>query len=543
MKGCTGTGLGGSKGDRPDTVALSDSRPARRPQLRAGGIDETLKPRWGIIGLDARALGLFRVITGLNLIYNLIKYRLLYVEGFYADPRVLPDGVLARLYGENFSLLRPLDSPWAVTAFLLFALVAAVLFTIGWRPKLTGLVSLLLFWSIIHDNPMVSHGVENFIEVCLFWGLLLPLNGAFTLFPTAGQRAAGEVRSIPTWAFLFQIAVIYLTSTVTKNGPLWASGRAIEAIMADRTYAGLIAAWLGSYPELCRFLTYSAQIIEALVALLLFFPLANRVCRTLAAILLLGLHWGLAVSMEVGQFYLMTTGFAVLFLPGFVWDRLLGPAASTAVEASEGSSLSARLRIPLLRGIFAILLALFVLQKNMEKWGEQSYLSSAIASNGVTRAIAGMDTPDIGLGGVFRQPWWLFAPDPPREMGTILFVGIDAQGNIHDLLAGELMFERDVSSGESRQVGEPRNRFTGSRFVLSWYVRRYRGLLPPSVFVNWSRYEYERWNPPEGGPVINEVGLILFSDYVSLTDGELSRATHVEFLGKYVPPRDAELPG
>ena len=83
----------------------------------------TLWSKLRVSGLDARAIGAFRIVVGLNVIYNVLKYRLFYIEGFHTRDGILPDVVVNRMYGDYFSVLRHLDSSWLVAAFFVLMLV------------------------------------------------------------------------------------------------------------------------------------------------------------------------------------------------------------------------------------------------------------------------------------------------------------------------------------------------------------------------------------------------------------------------------------
>ncbi len=491
--------------------------------------------KFKISGLDLRALGMFRIIVGLNLIYNILRYRLFYIREFYTADGLMPRAEIARLYGEHFTLIDWLHEPWMVSIFMVLGLIIAAFYTLGFRPALTGFLGFIWLWSIIHYNPFLSHGVEFLIEVSLFWGMFLPLGERFSLFKPARPVDKQVVWDLPVFAILFQIAIIYLTSTITKTGEFWRAGVAVESVMGDLTHAGLLSGWLAQLPGLCKFLSYATLVIEGAIPLLIFSPIKNGYARLTAAVLLFGLHVSLGLSMEVGPFYLITTGFAVLLLPKMVWDKLKVPADYNFGQihwTKYTFQPDVRQRLILKRvialGIIGVLVLAF--QKNLAKWRYNSYWSDTIKNNAVLDVVARLKTPLIGVSGIFRQSWWLFAPDPHKDMGCVIMTGILPDGKVIDLHSGKVLFQLDPSTGKFDTVNTPRVQATGAMFIYSFYIRRSYKDLDEAVFKNWAQYEYGRWVVKNPGIQLREYSLMLYSLPTSLEQGQLVRKPNLGVL-------------
>lgn len=492
-----------------------------------------------VLGLDIRALGAFRIVVGLNLLYNLLRYRLPYVEGFYAGERIVPPDVVEALYGRFPSVL-DLTGSVAGTTVLLWVLVAvAALYTIGWRPVLTGAISLVGLLSVIHANPLAAHGVEAFIEVSLFWGLFLPLDATFSAFPRRrADDAPAEVRGLPVAALLFQIAMIYLTSALTKNGDMWRGGVAIWAALEDRTHAGMLAGLMHGFPGLCRLLTYASIVLEAALPLLIFSPVRSAACRLFAGVSIFWFHVLLGTVLVVGPFWMITAGFAVVLMPSAVWDRLGVPVDANARPARPAAPrfdavTHRRLRAAI--GVVLVAVMLYHTQKNLSRWREHSYASGLIRAVPPLDRLATLPMPRLGVSGIAEQPWWLFAPDPYPEMGTFVFVGMGSDGRFLDLLADEEVLELDPRTGEIRVTGSVWNRFTGSRFVLSFYARRFLTGPPGELFANWTRYEYERWARRHPGETLRRCGLVYVANTTRYEGGRIRRTGGARFVGSYTP--------
>ncbi|MCH8330715.1 MAG: hypothetical protein IH946_04935 [Bacteroidetes bacterium] len=488
-----------------------------------------------LIGLDKRSLGAFRIVVGLNLIYNIIKYRFGFVDAFYVDNSIVSQVLIRYKYGDSWSLINYFgDSALAINIFLWIFLLVAVLYTIGFHSKITGILSYVFLWSVIHRNPYLVHSVEFLIEVSLLWGLFLPLNERLSFFPSKNTDDKVEVMNYGVIAIMLQIFFIYCSGTISKTGTLWQEGLAVEAVMGDRTHAGLIAPFLSSSPFLCKILSYATLYIEMVIAILIFSPWKTKLLRAFVGFSLIGLHWSLGLAMNVGTFYFSTFAFAVLVMPSMVWDRLGVPADHNFKQLRAGYfNYSDGVQKTIRYSSFVIIsfLLLFIAQKNIYNWSKSSY----VKDNPIVKGIAKIPTPVIGVSGTFRQHWFFFAPDPYPEMGTIMFIGTNDRGESFDLLTGKKAFQVNAVTNQINVINEPYNHFSGSRFVFSWYIRRSYMEVPKELLRKWLSYEYKRYkkrNPTTHWP---EISLLLYSNYTEYKKLRLKRTTGIQVLDSYRP--------
>lgn len=500
----------------------------------------------GISGLDVRSIGLFRIIVGFNVIYNILEYRLFNISMFYSEEGIVPSSLIEQNYGAPFSLLNYLSSNALVGVFFVITLLLAVLYMIGFKSKFVGPALFLLFASIINANPIASHGVEFMIEVALFWGFFLPLDACFSVLPQYRESQNTNVTGIASYGILGQITLIYLTSFLTKTGDLWQSGLTIFTLTDDRTHAVGVADWLAGQPGFCSFLSHSALYIELLLALLIFFPLFNRYCRLIAAICIIGLHSGLAMVLFVGPFHLITLAFAVVLLPTFVWDKFKVAAnknfplpflkQSVAPQEIKKTKSKGRKVIdkktapstPLFSYVWkaiVVIMLLMITQKNLQKWKKESYLSNVISNMGGISNIADLNPPKASpFTGLLQQPWWLFAPNPHKDMGTIVLLARTENNETLDILS-----DRTLEISEDPRTFEPTfnkkimNYFTSSRFVLSFYARRYINTFPPELFERWTNYEYDRWKADHPNEKLLELRMYYYSNATKVERGKIIR--------------------
>jgi len=120
-----------------------------------------MKGKLKMDGLDLRALGIFRIGLGLNIVYNVLKYRLFYVEDFYTEKFFVPRAFLDMNYGDSWNMIEVLGAPWAITLFFVVFLFSGIGLTIGFRPRIMAIVALLCMWSTISYNQLLHAEKEK----------------------------------------------------------------------------------------------------------------------------------------------------------------------------------------------------------------------------------------------------------------------------------------------------------------------------------------------------------------------------------------------
>lgn len=484
-----------------------------------------------IYGLDRRSIGLFRILLGLNIILNIIQYRLFNIHDFYSPQAILPIDFIETFYGNNFSLLFYIQNETAVLLYFLLTLFLAVGYTLGVKSRWISIPLLLLFSGIVNRNPMASHGVEFLIEISLFWGLFLPLDSNFSIAPDK-RKYPTEIRGIKVWAILFQIGLMYFTSFITKNGDFWTSGLTIYSLTADLTHANFLSSFLSSAPGLCKFLTYFALMIEGLLPFLIFIPFISKKARLISALLIIGLHFGLASTIYVGPFHFITLCFAVLMLPDFVWNRFNVSEDKNFGHLKIGQRYFTQTLpdsiLPIAKkavSIFLVLMLLLIFQRNFSKWGKQSFFASGIKNSpGLHRIASSTPMNATFITGLFRQPWWLFAPNPHSDMGTIVMLGRTPQNEVLDIINNQIL---TVSNDPKFNVPifdkSIQNNFRNARFTLSFYTRKLLDNAPEELYKRWTESEYERWLKAHPDRPLLELSTYYYAIPTSINNGELVR--------------------
>ncbi|HSS37343.1 MAG TPA: DCC1-like thiol-disulfide oxidoreductase family protein [Polyangia bacterium] len=273
--------------------------------------------------LDNRSLALGRIVLGVVLIADLLR-RVPLIRDFYSNLGLLPNHtvlwrpVAPRMFSFLFMASLPEESAlWFVIAFVCF-----LCFTVGYRTRVFQVLSLAITTSL-HERIIYA---ENWGTVVLaellVWTLFLPLGRRFSVDAlraslrahpqeTPEDLAAGppppdlrRTTSLAALGLLLQIAVIYGFNYAYKSGPTWHEGSAVHYVLwQDR-----IVTWLGLQVRLhapfalTRFLTHATLVIEAAAPVLVLSPLLWRWTRFAAALLLAGLHVGIALLVNLGIF-------------------------------------------------------------------------------------------------------------------------------------------------------------------------------------------------------------------------------------------------
>ena len=168
-------------------------------------------------------------------------------------------GVFEFLKGPKYSLLYFWDTPSAMWVQLIAFYAVTTAFLVGWKTRVTGVLSMLLMNSFFVRNHLFWEGTELVYRVFFFYLLVArsghaysvdnwlrcrklrredrlserhgPGGGAGVAPSTVHPRGLEAVyRLIPTWPhmmIILNLAVVYCYSGTVKNGGVWAKGDAL----------------------------------------------------------------------------------------------------------------------------------------------------------------------------------------------------------------------------------------------------------------------------------------------------------------------------
>jgi predicted DCC family thiol-disulfide oxidoreductase YuxK len=290
--------------------------------------------------IDLRSLALGRIVLGLVLIGDLLR-RVPDLRDFYSNLGLIPNHtVLWRPpFPRIFSVFFMASLPEEAAIWFLIAFVFFFCFLIGYRTRLFHLLSFAMTTSLHNRILQAENWGGVAIGVLMIWTVFLPLGRRFSVDAiraslrarpdeTPADLAAGvpppderQTTSLAALGLLLQIAAIYWLNFVHKSGPTWHDGSAVHYVLWQErivTWIGLQVREHASY-AFTKLLTEGTLVIEASAAFLVLTPIFWRWTRFAAALLLVGLHAGIALLVNLGIFSFAMLAFQPFLLTDAQW--------------------------------------------------------------------------------------------------------------------------------------------------------------------------------------------------------------------------------
>jgi len=294
--------------------------------------------------IDPRSLGAGRITLALCLLLDLLR-RVPLLTLWYSNLGLLPNHTVlwqpAYPYTWSFFFMASRPSEVAVGFVLCAAAYTMLLF--GFRTRTAQLASLLCVLSLHGRLLMLENSGDAVLGQLCLWTLFLPtgrrysvdaLRASLRAFPDRDDgdlanrdRVRPDGRPFVSWAvlvLLVQLAIIYLLSAAQKTGATWRTGRAVyDVLHQDRIVTGLglwVRGWLP--PVASRVLSWAVLVTEFLLPALLLSPIATRSARRLALVLVVALHLGFALFINLAIFVPAMIAFVPNFVSAEDWDRL-----------------------------------------------------------------------------------------------------------------------------------------------------------------------------------------------------------------------------
>mmetsp|Transcript_26345 Transcript_26345/g.29554 ORF Transcript_26345/g.29554 Transcript_26345/m.29554 type:complete len:753 (+) Transcript_26345:100-2358(+) len=382
-----GAGLGGGN---QKTKSVTQTQQQSSPMTMAMKMKQSLLYYVRtVFGVDVRSLAMCRILLSLTILLDCMGLRLRLFDGllpfttngniisdfefFYTENGCLPQHILRDMYGAShpWSLFFvSLTREWTQFCFGLL-LLSAITYGVGYQTRVSNIVLWLMVTSLHNRAPLLSNGGDNIFQLLLFWSMFIRsdyvlsmdnyyqheqeleleqqagqqtsstkkkkkkfhfFSTMMTTTPDDGNGDAVTVVSGGTFAFVMQLALIYITSAYHKNHPIWKDGEAVNYVMQLRQFVRFqwIADLILAHEKLWVFLTLSTYHWEFWGPVLLFVaPLCSpkRFChpntmRLFVCGMFIFMHTGFHVTMYLGYFPHFCIVYWIGAIPGSFWDKL-----------------------------------------------------------------------------------------------------------------------------------------------------------------------------------------------------------------------------
>ncbi len=270
--------------------------------------------------VDARSVAVMRITLGLLLIASHLllvsELPLLYSDSGPVSTATITDGSPYL----RFSYLDNIADERTLLGVHLLGLVPLIGLTVGWRSRLMAVSALVVQVALHHRAPWAQHGGDRVLRLWVLSMCFVPSGAALSVDAWRGRGA----RTVPVIAHRLvqlQLCIIYLFTGIAKlHGGTWIRGEALYYALSSRTFQrfpGLLEPVLASAAGqgVLKGLTWLTLGWELAFLPMVLWPRT----RTLALLIGVAVHLGIAATMMVGSF-----SFAMLW----AYQAFLPPPAS-----------------------------------------------------------------------------------------------------------------------------------------------------------------------------------------------------------------------
>lgn len=276
-----------------------------------------------LFAIDLRSLAAFRVMCAVTVIWMMIVIAP-DLRAFYSDDGVLSRELLAAYRPVGYpALTRIFGGVWLAWALWGAALVSALALLVGWRGRAAAAFAFFAVLALTGRNPLVTQGGDALIVLLLFWAMWLPVSAVWSVDAAFGPDRRGEkVASIAGIGLLLQVLYVYVFGALLKTSSVWVpDGAAVYVALHLDSFATPLAHWFRQFAAPMAALTLFVFWIELLAPVLLFFPDRHGVVRSATLALLMCMHVGFRVFLNVGHFWLASLASLCAYIPTSWWRR------------------------------------------------------------------------------------------------------------------------------------------------------------------------------------------------------------------------------
>lgn len=281
-----------------------------------------------LFGIDLRALAIFRICLGVILIFELLNY-MVDLKVFFGDEGFLPRFLVMQEFPNiwNFSIHMVSGRVEVQAVLFILALIATFCFLVGYHTRLVTFYLWFFILSAQVRNYLVFNIYDYFEHLLLFWCNFLPLGACYSVdsaLDPQSNKLPKRVLSFGTAGTLCQIAfMLFFAGALKTTSDPWKQGTAIYYSLNLSEYITGLGDPLLQYPELLKYLTYGALLVEIGSPFLLFSPFFTKYIRVIGIVLASSLFLGIEIFLRVGPVPILSNASFLLFVPGWVWEKII----------------------------------------------------------------------------------------------------------------------------------------------------------------------------------------------------------------------------
>ncbi len=277
-----------------------------------------------LFSADLRSLALLRIGTALFLLITLLT-TVPFLDVFYTDNGVLPRNFVEYVsHPYSWSIHFLGGSLLLQIILLLISVISCISLLFGYKTKIFTIISFVLLISLQNRNSMILDGGDYILKMLLFWGIFIPWGARISvdwLKSKTVRKMPDQFINIGVLGYFFQICMIYIFTSILKSGEEW--NRDFTAIYYALSF-DLYSNWIGhrllNFPTILFGMTVFIKWYELIGTLLFFSPYKTSVIRMIAIIIYIGMHIGIALTMNIGLFPIISIIAFLGLIPSLFWE-------------------------------------------------------------------------------------------------------------------------------------------------------------------------------------------------------------------------------
>eukprot|EP00928_Gymnodinium_smaydae_P064410 TRINITY_DN4773_c0_g1_i2.p1 TRINITY_DN4773_c0_g1~~TRINITY_DN4773_c0_g1_i2.p1 ORF type:complete len:636 (-),score=45.99 TRINITY_DN4773_c0_g1_i2:32-1939(-) len=293
--------------------------------------------------LDLRSLAACRIITALNLFYEAT----LGLDWHTAVAFLTDDGLWSRTdqleFGDSArpSLLMVHGGRVWLAIMLASLALCAVALGIGWRTRLTTIITYIIWYSFQSRNFLIVHSFDDLVQAVLLWGVLgLPWAEVWSVDAAVVSRTrerSTERSSLTQLGLWVNVSVMYFLAGWHKSDAVWKDGSgvliAIDSVQFRRPLGHALCQWTPAVAVL-QGLGVFVRPVELFTPVLIAWPTSvplGALVRTASVFALLSMHLGIALTMRLNAVGVINVAVTIAFMPSWFWDKIANIPGFTTV--------------------------------------------------------------------------------------------------------------------------------------------------------------------------------------------------------------------